>query len=337
MKLATIKDIAKRLGINHGTVSRALNNDPRISGATKALVVKTARLMNYSPNTYARGLAGGRSNTIAAVTPAYFSMYSADIMRGIETEIIKTDYDLDYYTTRRFSMIGTAGRDVYIFEKILNERKADAVITISGNVTGRGGILSRYKKAGIQVIFVEGKGDWGHRVHYDNMHAAALAVEHLIEKKCKKPGMLIGNTRDVESYKERLAGFKKAMKDRGMRTDGENIFSFYEEYQAMPTAALNFFLEKKIDGVYSAAGDYTAFRFYNEAARQGIRIPDDIALVGQDNSALSRAAEITTINQPIVEMGEKAVEIAARAIESGDLKNMRDELFHPELIIRKST
>jgi DNA-binding LacI/PurR family transcriptional regulator len=336
MKLATIKDIAKKLGISHSTVSRVMNNDPRISAATKELVIKAAREMNYSPNTSARSLAGGKSNTIAVVTPAYFSIYSAEVMRGIETEVIKTGYEMDYYTTRRFTVAGVMGREVSIFEKILDERKADALISISGNVYGRGDILGRYKKAGIHVIFIEGKGGWGHRVHYDNERAAATAVNHLAERKRKRIGMLIGNTRDVESYKERLAGFKKAMKELDLSADDGNIISFDTDHPGIQKTAMDFFMEKKIDGIYVGTGDYTAFRLFDEIQKRGLKMPDDIALVGQDNAAVSMAAEITTISQPMMEMGKKAIEIAARAIEEKDM-NMRDEIFYPELIKRKTT
>ena len=338
MKQTTIKDIAKKLGINHATVSRALNDHPKISRATKELVLKTAAEMDYSPNTAARSLAGAKkTSTIAVVTPAYFSVYSAEVMAGIEPEIMKTSYELDYYTTRRFTIFGTAGRDVIIFEKILGERRADAVIIISGNIAGKPGILDRYRKAGIHVIFVEGRGDWGHRVHYDNEQAAVLAVEHLAGRGRKRIGMLIGNTENIESYRERLEGFKKAMRARGLRADGTNVFSYDEMGPEVHRTAINFFLEKKMDAVYVGAGELNALRLYEEAGKLGIKFPDDIALVSQDDMRISSAAGFTSVRQPVVEMGRKAVEIAARALETKDLKKMRDEMFYPELIIRKST
>jgi|GEM_PF-924018 LacI family transcriptional regulator len=338
MKQTTIKDIARRLGINHATVSRAINNDPHISKATKARVLETAAEMHYSPNTAARSLVGAkRTSTIAVVTPAYFSVYSADVMAGIEPEIMKTNYELDYYTTRRFTIFGTAGRDVIVFEKILGERRADALISISGNVVGNPGILERYKKAGIHVIFVEGKGEWGHRVHYDNAQAAVMAVNHLVERGRKRIGMLIGNTGNVESYRERLEGFKKAMHTHGLKADGSNVFSYLELGPGLHKSALNFFLEKKIDAVYVGAGEFNALRLYEEAGKMGIKFPDDIALVSQDDMRISSAAGFTSVRQPVIEMGMKAVEIAVRAIETKDMKTMYDETFYPELIVRRST
>jgi LacI family transcriptional regulator len=338
MKQITIKDIARRLGINHTTVSRALNDNQYISKATKERVARAAADMGYSPNTAARSLVGAKkTSTIAVVTPAYFSVYSAEVMAGIEPEIMKTNYELDYYTTRRFTIFGTAGRDVVIFEKILNERRADAIITISGNVTGRPGILERYRKAGIHVVFVEGRGEWGHRVHYDNGQAAMLAVEHLAGRGHKRIGMLIGDTANIESYRERLDGFKKAMRARGLKAGAENIFSYVESGPELHRTAMKFFLENKIDAVYVGAGELNTLRLYEEAGKMGIKFPEDMALVSQDDIRISSAAGFTSIRQPVVEMGRKAVEIAVRAIEEKNFINMHDEIFYPELIVRKST
>ncbi len=337
MKLTTIKDIAKKLGINHSTVSRALNNDPRINKATAEKIRQTAMEMNYIPNTAAKGLARAKSNAIAIVTFSYFSIYPAEVMRGIEPAMINTGFEMDYYTTQKFTVVGTQGRDTYIFEKILDERKAEAVIIITANMTGRGNILDRYRQAGIHVVFIEGRGLWGHRVHYDNEKAAVLAVNHLVERGRKRIGMMIGNTRYVQSYKERLTGFKRIMASHGLNAGEHNIFEFPEDYPEVHRTALNFFLDKKVDAIYFAAGEGYMLRVLDEARKKGLKIPDDLAIVSQDDMRLSLAAGMTAVRQPAAEMGRKAVEIAVRAIQENDLKNMHDEIFYPELIIRNST
>jgi LacI family transcriptional regulator len=259
-------------------------------------------------------------------------------MLGIEPEIIKSRFEMDYYTTRRFTVVGTQGRDEYIFEKILDERKADAVIILSVKMSGSRDIIERYRKAGIHVVFVEGADKWGHRVHYDNEMAARLAVNHLVERKRRKIGIIVGDTRYVESFRERLAGFKMTMAVHGLHADERNIFEFQEDNPELHRTALNFFLKNRIDSLYVAAGDRYTIRVLEEARKIGLKVPDDLALVSQDDfSFLSAAAGATVVRQPAAEMGRKAVEIAVRAIEENDLENMRDELFYPELIIRKST
>ncbi len=336
MRAVTIKDIGKKLGINHSTVSRAINGDPRISVDTKRKVMDAVRDMKYTPNLAARGLIRGKSNTIAIITPSYFSNFSVDIMAGIEPEMIKTRYDVTYYTTSKYTTIGTQNKDSDLFAKILNERKADAVI-VNGPIVGDPDILKRYKKAGIHIVYIEGKGDWGHRVHYDNQKAATMAVKYLADRGRKRIGLLVGNYEYVESMKERRDGYKKAMLDFTGKYDKDLTFSFYEDFGDACKNALMHFVDKKANAIYVATGDEDAIKVMAEAEKLGIKIPEDIAIIGQDDMKMAKIAGLTTIKQPISEMGKKAVELAVNAIEKNELKKMRDEIFYPELIIRKTT
>jgi LacI family transcriptional regulator len=242
-----------------------------------------------------------------------------------------------YYSTSRYTTIGTLGKDEYIYEKILNEKKADAVIVINGYLEGGAEIIKRYKKAGIHIVFVEGKGEWGHRVHYDNVVAAEIAVNHLADKGHKKIGLLIGNYDHVESMRERYDGFRNAMKKRGLKMEKGNIFVFYDAFAGVSKKALDQFMDNKIDAVYAGTGDEDAYTLMKEAAGRGLKIPGDLAVVGQDDSKLAEIVGLTTIKQPITEMGRKAVEIAVNAIDNIKMKKMKEEVFYPELVVRKTT
>ncbi|HRU38742.1 MAG TPA: LacI family DNA-binding transcriptional regulator [Candidatus Goldiibacteriota bacterium] len=335
MRIITIKDIAKKLGVSHSTVSRSVNNDPRISEKTREAVLRAVKEMKYMPNTAARSLARAKSNTIAVVTFSYFLPFPVELIRGIEESVIRAGYELVYYTTSRYTYMGTEGRDAFIYEKILNEKKADVVIVFSGMLYGGRNIIGRYKKAGVQLVFVEGKDKWGHRVHYDNYAAAEIAVSHFSAQNRKKTGMIIGNTVDVQSFSERKAGFLRAMAKTGQKQADRNIFEFSEMTPRLANEALEFFMKNGIDSVYTACGDTQAVDLLIEAAKKGIRVPEDIAIIGQDDIPIARAAGLTTVRQPIRDMGKKAVEIAVEAIRNKNIK-MKDVLFAPELIKRNT-
>ncbi|MCX7698369.1 MAG: LacI family transcriptional regulator, partial [Candidatus Goldbacteria bacterium] len=177
----------------------------------------------------------------------------------------------------------------------------------------------------------------GHRVHYDNKMAAKLAVEHFLERKRKRIGMLIGDTQKVLSFNERLQGFKETMKKHGLDANNKNIFEFKYVMPDLGVVALDFFLKNKIDAIYVAASDPHMLELLDEIRKRGIKVPDDIAIISQDDMGLPLAANVTAIRQPGIEMGKKAAEIAIWAINENDFKNMRDELFYPELIVRGST
>jgi LacI family transcriptional regulator len=233
--------------------------------------------------------------------------------------------------------MGTQGMDEYVYEMILNEKKADAVILINGSLHGKKDILRRYKEAGIHLVYVEGRDEWGHRVHYDNQRDADMAVKHLVDSGRKRIGLLIGNYEWVESMKERHDGFKKAMQAYGGRLEKESVFSFIEDFGDAVKNSLYHFIENKINAVYVGTGDEDAIKMINEAKKMGLRVPEDIAIVGQDDIRIAAVAGLTTIRQPITEMGQKSVEMAVSAIEQKEMKKMRDEIFYPELIIRKTT
>ena len=122
-----------------------------------------------------------------------------------------------------------------------------------------------------------------------------------------------------------------------MHAGNRNIFEFPEEYPELAGSALDFFLKNKIDAIYFGASDPYMLMVLKEARKRGLKVPDDLALVSQDDINLPLAADVTAVSQPAAEMGKKAVETAIRAIEENDLKNMHDEMFYPELIVRKST
>jgi len=335
MKFPTIKDIAKKIGVSHQTVSRALNNDPRVKKETAEKIKKLALKMNYIPNTAARSLARAKANAIAVVTFSYYAHFSTAIMSGVEPVIRNTNYDFDYYTTQKFTFTGPDGKESYIFEKILDERRAKAVIIISVNMPEK--TLLKYKKAGIHIVFLEVSGIWGHRVYYDNEKAAEMAVDHFIERGRKRVGIMIGNSQVVRSFNERMNGFKKAMLKHGLSVNEENVFEFIEEPPEVCKLALEHFLKNKIDAIYIAGSDAYLPSLLNEIRKKGLKIPDDIALISQDDFFIPLAANITAIKQPIKEMGQKAAEIAISAIEKNDLKKMQNVIFYPELIVRGST
>jgi DNA-binding LacI/PurR family transcriptional regulator len=187
------------------------------------------------------------------------------------------------------------------------------------------------------LVFIEGKDTWGNRVHYDNLGASRMAVRHFQGKKRKKIGMLIGNTVIVQSFRERKIGFLKSFKPDERKAAAANIFEFQENTPPeMIKSALNFFIRNRIDAVYVASGEDHGVYLLKEAKKMGLRVPEDLAIIGQDDSVAADTADLTTIVQPIVEMGKKSVEIAVLALEGGGVP-LRDEILYPELIIRKTT
>jgi DNA-binding LacI/PurR family transcriptional regulator len=185
-----------------------------------------------------------------------------------------------------------------------------------------------------------------HSVRLDNFSGAYKAVQYLIGKGRKKIGLISGDIaplfEDVEVYSsaaERYEGYKKALADNNIAFDPKLImpahtFSYEEGKDAMDS-----YLDQglKPDAILSAAGDMAAIGAIEQAATRGVKVPDDISVVGFDDLFLSRFVRpsLTTVRQPIKQMGREVFDTVIAAIE-GKLKEDRDIVFDPELIIRES-
>jgi LacI family transcriptional regulator len=329
----TLEDVALKAGVSHTTVSLVLHGDKKISEKTRIRVMDIIQEMNYHPNYNARSLAKGKTNTIAVLASFYSSFFAMDIMKGIEDSAIKTDFDLNQYSTR-----GDKERELNQVRSILYGRRADGIIIISlqpGPET-----LKEFKDADIPVVIIERRIDGISCVRTDNEKGAYMAAEHLIKSGRKNIGIVCGHLDcyDCVNARERNTGFMKAINDYGLKLDKRNCANSWYEFNDGATAMKEIY-EKggRPDAVFCASGDPVAFGFMKEAQRMGIKVPQDMAVVGYDDILASSLVypALTTVRQPITEMGKQALNIMVKTI-NGELKEATTTTFEPELIIRES-
>jgi len=341
VKKITIKDIARIAKVNSATVSRVINNDPRISEETKVKVNKIVKKYKFTPNSVARILAGGKTNTIAVITPSIFAHFAVMAMRGIETELIKTNYDFLIYTTSKFTLekfpIKEKSKFEHaseIFKKIILERKADGVISVSINIYNQK-VVDFYKKNKFPIVFIEGKESWGHRVTVDNIEGTYQATKYLLEKGRNRIGIITGRIELIESQKERLEGYKKALQEYGKEFDKKLFYQITSHEKEEFYRILNYMQNQKVNGIIFAAGDWFATGVMKIAKEKGIRIPDDIAMIGYDDLDFAENFGLTTVKQPIIEMGQEAFKLIINSIKNKNMGQKHIQL-KPELIIRNS-
>jgi LacI family transcriptional regulator len=337
-KRITIRDVAKKAKVNISTVSRVINNDPRISEETKNRVQTVIKEMGFKPNTVARALAGGKTNLVAVISPSLYAHFAVNALRGIESALIKTDYDFQIYTTSKFTLVLKPEDKKHvaeIFERILLERKADAVISISINIYNED-IVKMYKNACFPLVFIEGKESWGHRVVVDNISGTYEATMYLLNKGRKRIGFPVGHIDLVESQMERLNGYKKALKEKQAVYDKKLVYQIKSHIDpGEPKAILDYMLEQKVDAIMCAAGDWIATGIMKEAVKRGIKIPDDIALIGYDDLDYTESIGLTTVKQPVIDMGKTAFELAMESIKTRE-QMQKIINFKPSLIIRST-
>lgn len=332
----TIKDVAKRAGVSHTTVSMVIHNDKRITEETKQKVLKAIKEINYYPNYSARSLIQGKSNTIAFVTPFFYfsSFFEIYTMHGLEK------YNLDNknkYVIQQFTTGPDEKRRNELLLELLYGRRADAIIGLGFVPDNK--ILEEYRDKNVPIVLIDAKAKYTHTVRADNYYGGYIATEYLIKKGKKNIAIISAPLSASLAPEQRLKGYKDALKDNGLDFIKENLIFVEHFLFEEGKKAIIEILEKKlnIDAIFSAAGDWVAMGVITQARKLGIKIPGDISIVGYDDIIVSETIipPLTTVRQPTFDMGKKAFEIVVNAME-GNIAKEVEEIFKPELIIRES-
>jgi len=331
----TIKDVARRAGVSHTTVSMVIHDDKRITLDTKKRVQTAIAEMKYHPNYLARGLVQGKTNTIALMATFFSSFFEMNFLKGVELEIGESEYQINEYSTR-----GKPGVKRLIMEQILYGKRADALISLS--IRPEKEILDEFKKNNLPIILIEEEMKGAHTLKTDNYRGGFMATEYLLQKGRKHVGIIVGKIDGDEvgtSPVERFKGYKDALEEFNLGFDRDLVYEVNGFDYRDGKEGLNKFLTggKKLDAVFCAAGDFSAMGLLEEARKIGIKIPQDISVVGYDDLEMSAVVNppLTTIKQSIVKMGREAYKIAVAAAE-GKLKDTKHIILQPELIIRES-
>ncbi len=331
----TIHDIARKLNITASTVSRALNDNPRISEATKKLVQKTAEQLNYQPNHIAAALRNGRSNILGIIVPwADRSIFSSAI-RGMEDIANTAGYNVMICQTYE-----DPEKEVATVEALLNAR-VDGIIVSHGKNTLNFNHFHKIKEKGIPLILFDRSNDELEVSHVvvDDFLGAYKATEHLIQQGCKRIAHFT-NTRKISIYKERLRGYREALEHNGLTYDESLVVESDLQLDDGRNSMLQLLkLPKRPDAVFSASA-YGMLGALQVLKEKGLKVPEDIALIGFMNEPFTSYTEpsLSTVDQHSMRMGNAAAQIFLDEISNKTKKFIPQKIvLKPELIIRQSS
>ncbi|GGV26854.1 LacI family transcriptional regulator [Actinomadura cremea] len=303
----TLEDVAVRAGVGRGTASRVVNGSARVSERARAAVLRAVRDLGYAPNEAARALAGGRSGTLAVVLAEepdrrFEQPYLGQLLDGITAAADASGMAVALHCTRSLG-------DRAALAHRLREPRTDGVLLLSA--LPREPLAGLLERAGVPTVSagrpggVEpgGAGDAGY-VDADNRGGSRRAVEYLIGRGRRRIAAIAGpQERSVGA--DRLAGYRRALGGR------PELVAFGDFSEAGGMLAMRSLLERRadLDAVF-AASDVMAAGALRELERQGRRVPDDVAVVGFENTVLRRPTlpMLTTVHQPTEGMGRAMVE-----------------------------
>ncbi|MFE6662895.1 LacI family DNA-binding transcriptional regulator [Streptomyces sp. NPDC057697] len=331
----TLEEVAARAGVGRGTASRVINGSPRVSAHTREAVEAAVAELGYVPNRAARALAGNRTDAIALVVPEpetrfFAEPYFSDIVRGVGAALADTEMQL------LLTLVGN-DRERRRLAQYLTAHRVDGVLLVSVHAAdplpdlleqlGMPAVMSGRRSASETLASVDS----------DNFAGAGGAVAHLVSRGRRAIATITGPL-DVYGAQRRLDGYRAAMAEAGLGADDRLIApaDFSEEGGAR---AMRELLARRpdVDAVF-AASDVMAAGARQVLREAGRRIPDDVALIGFDDSAVARHMDpaLTSVRQPIEEMGRTMARVLLKEI-AGEHPERPQIVLPTELVVRDSS
>jgi LacI family transcriptional regulator len=324
----TIKDVAKRAGVSASTVSRTLSGRIPVHEETKQKVMQAVRELNYQPNVLAKGLKEGRTHTIGLILPNIRNPVFPAVARGVEDIARKNGYIVILCNTDESLQM----EKEYVDK--LKKRWVDGLIFATA-VRDTEHIIKLQESGFPVVLLVRNVGQQVDAVIVDNYKAAREAVEYLITMGHRKIAMINGNM-DLTLYRERFAGYRKALEDAGIPFVRELVVED-ESKDSDGYAAMNSLLKHEIvpDAVF-ASSDPKAAGVIRAIKDWGWKVPEDISVIGFDDLDMSALLDppLTTISQPLYQMGARAAQRLIELIEGTKSDKPVIDIMETQLMIR---
>jgi len=331
----TIHDIAKRLDIAASTVSRALNDNPLISEATRKKIKKAAKEMGYRPNIMAANFRTKKTNTIGVVVPLINRYFFSSVISGIE--------DVAY--RQGFTVSISQSNDNFDKEckivQTLFENRVDGLIISIAMETKSYEHLKLFSERNIPLVFFDREVEEieAHKIVVDDFGGALQVTQHLLNQGARRIAH-IGGPLNLKIYQQRRVGFLKAMEGEGLSVPDSmiihNSLRKDDGIDAIQKLTKN---NTKIDAIF-CANDTTALSAIMYLKKRGIKIPEETLIMGFSNEPFSEVVtpSISTVKQPGFLMGQKAAELLIKQIQSKKRPDKFETIIMPtELIFRTST
>jgi DNA-binding LacI/PurR family transcriptional regulator len=333
----TITDIAKELNVAPSTVSRALNDHPALKKETKQAVRALAEKLGYQPNFMAISLLRQKSNTIGVIVPEITSHFFSAIITGIQDIISNSEYNIMICLSNE-----SYEEEAIIIKKLL-KIQVDAVLVSPASETKNFDHFRTLQKNNIPVVIFDRDcpGLEADKILVDDYAGAFQAVEYLIKSGCKKIAHL-GGPLNLSTTKHRLQGYLDALENAKIPVRQEyisHVKGFSHNDGLKPTKKL--LKSSHIPDAIFAMNDSIAISAMHIARKMGMRIPEDISIVGFDDEPHSSyfRPSLSTVWQPVYSIGMLSARITLGRLNSDNADNLafRQEVFTPELVVRESS
>ncbi|WP_423147096.1 LacI family DNA-binding transcriptional regulator [Rubrolithibacter danxiaensis] len=333
-KKTTIHDIARELNTTASTVSRALKNHPSISVQMKERVKSTAERLSYRQNKIASSLRSGRSHIIGVIIPSADVSFFGSVVHGIERVARSNGYNVLLFQSNESTAYELEG-----VEALLQSR-VDGILASPAKETADYGHFIEIKKRNVPLILFDRADDnlSVPSVVIDDYRGAFMATEHLIQQGYKRIAHISGQ-QHIKIFTERLRGYTDALKHYSLDIDDNLIASGKVSIESGKECTMELLNKENPPDAIFAVEDFTAFGAIQALKESGIRIPDEMGVIGFANESFSQyiSPPLSTIDQQTAKMGEEAAKLFLNQVTEKVKPAFQKIVLEPRLIVRESS
>lgn len=332
----TILDIARELNITAATVSRALNDHPGIKDSTKKAVREVAVRLNYKHNRIASSLRLGRSNIVGVIIPSAEINFFGSVVHGIEKVAGENGYTVLIYQSNELYEYEKKGVQTFL------QSRVDGVLASISKETINMDHYSEIRNRGIPLVLFDRTDDklGVSSVVVDDFAGAYQATSHLIENGCRRIAHIAGQ-QHVNIFNLRLKGYIEALNVHNIPVNDDLIVHGKVSIESGRECMKHLLMRAVPPDAVFAVEDFTALGAMQTIKTAGLKIPEDIAIIGFANEAFGEylTPSLSTVNQQTVTMGEEAARLVFEGLRGGEsfLAHPRKLVLKPQLICRESS
>ncbi len=327
----TIYDVAKAAGVGVGTVSRVLNNSTAVKETTRQRVLTAISKLDYTPDPIARSMIGGRTGSLGVIIPFFTRPFSIEVLRGIETATGRYGQELVIYN------VETQLQREHYFNRIPMRRKVDGLLVVSLRPEIEN--IPAFKAANLPMVLIDAYSPALTSLVVNNVLGAYQAIKSLLDKGHQRIGFING---EIEGHfkfnqaNDRLIGVHRALGEAGIEFDPELMsLGSWSRQGGRQAASQLLGLPQRPSAIF-AASDIQALGVLEMAKELKIAVPDELSVIGFDGIELSELLELSTIQQPMHQMGELGVQKLMELIEQPD-RPVELLRFNTTLVERSTT
>lgn len=311
-KPVTIRDVARKAGVGVGTVSRVLNDNPQVSEATRQKVASVIQELDFHPSEVARRLSRGRSLAIGVIAPFFTRPAFVGRLEGIQAVLAQSEYDLILYN------VETPEQSAKLLQSIPREGRVDGLIVVTLRPSDDD--VERFNRSGVPVVLVDSDHPDLSSVVIDDVSGGRQATQHLVDLGHRRIAYIsdyLESPFGFQASSRRQAGYRAVLIENGLVPDQDyHRQGEHGRHPAYRMAEELLNLDEPPTAIF-AASDTQALGVLEAIDALGLRVPDDISVVGYDDIEIAAYLGLTTMHQPMYHSGEEGINALLQSLTNG--------------------